>query len=185
MMHRRAMEIGCPIVFTHAYHHHLDQSAADSATKIIGVRFHAVQYHNAISRESCTAGKGGDSILGTTNFAGLHRGLNGYPHGLLSNTVIGKNPFLPFWRSPTVAAHGRHNKGLHPGRLQFTQYREHDLLDIGNPTASHCESHPRTGGKTVLNQRDLFSHRIRDLQGRRLGKPLTHRQHSRQGTGIK
>ena len=184
VMHSRSMEIGSTIVFTHAHHHHLDKPTTDRVTEIIGVWLHTVKDHDAIGRECHTAGKGGDSIRRTTDFASLHCGLYGHPHGFLSNAVIRKDSFLPFRRSSPMATHGWHNKRLHPGSLQFTKHREHDLLEIGNTATTHGESHPLAGCKTTLNHRDLFGHSCGNLQGIGLGKLLPHGMHPRQGTGI-
>ena len=115
-VHCRAMKISSAIMFPHAHHHHLDQAAAQRAAEIIGVRFHAVQHHNAIGLERNRAGECPNAIGRAPHFARSHGRLNGYTHRFLGDPIIGKNPFLSLRRGAAVAAHRRQDKRLHAGR---------------------------------------------------------------------
>ncbi len=115
---------------------HFEDAAADPSHEI-RVRFHPVDYHDAVRRKRFRAEVSLDAVFRLTQLLHVHRGAYRHTERRFADAIARQDLCLSFRRGAAVTAHCRNDERLYPMLAQPIEYQGDNLLQIGDPTATY------------------------------------------------
>lgn len=173
----RDVHRGCAGALAEADDGHLQQPAAERPAEI-GVRFHAIDQHDAVGTQRLGAAKDGHAIPGFADLPDSERGVDGHTHRLLGDAVAGEDFALALGRRPAVAAHRGEDERTRSRTAQQIEQSGDDRGEIRDAAAAHADGDPCAGLDARTQPGELRVERRGNVERRRRREILPHAQNA-------